>query len=250
MAEWKKRLGAEDAAALRAEVEAFMRAQPKPAVAKLARAAGVSVSTIFFIRDGKGTTHPTATKLRNAMRQLAEAGPPVPLLPGPARPGYTGTLREERYAERLREQEPLRQRIRDAMIAHRLSQVGFAAKVPVHNSAISSFLKGTSLTPKTATKVERVLATLERHMPKTRAAMVPAPPPRQQALPFNGANGTVTTTLDLLAARIATSRHPAPPQTGEAGAILNAFFQRAGLDAIQTLLALAQSTAKVEGEDR
>jgi transcriptional regulator with XRE-family HTH domain len=261
MAEWKKRLSAEDANALRAEVEAFIRAQPKPEPAKLAKEAGVDKGTIYFLRKGKGTSVPTATKLRSAMRRLSEGGP-VPLLPAPA-PGRSEgmarfvAMRRQRYEQRVRELDPLRQRVRAAMAAHDLSQVQFAAKVGCHGSAISYFLTGHDARPNMATKIERVLAQLERHQPKTRA-MVPAahgprprqapPLPRQQALPFNGANGTMTTTLDLLAARIATSQRPAAPPSGEAGAILNAFFQRAGLDAIQTLLQLAQSTAKEEGE--
>lgn len=249
MAEWKKRLTDEDARVLGAEIKEATTKAGRGGTKTLAALAGVNPSMLHHITSGaSNSTVPTALRIRNAIRTLAERGPQPLALP-PAAKSRASSSAQGRYSNLTAEQEPLRVRLRAVMQREGLSQSDVGRAAGMHSSTLSAFLVGKSLQAKNVERLMNGLTALDRN-PKPakqqpRAAMV------QHRLPLNGINGhsngagQLRRQIDVVAARFQTIHEAAPPS--DAVALAQSFIQRTGLEAIETLLRIAKSN-QTDGE--
>lgn len=258
MAEWKKRLSKEDVALLADEITAATKAGGFGSLRKLANLAGLNDSMLHHIRSGtSGTTVPTALRIRNAIRTLLAMPKPAPIaLPAATNGAAQGTHGNVgRFQILTTEQEPLRMRLRGIMDREKLSQSEVGRRAGMHSSVVSYFLSGKCLQSKNLQRLALVLdaasggeAASAKKTKAPRAAMV------QHRLPLAGLNGHGSNghagmrqrqQIDVVAARFQTIHEPAQP--ADAVALAQAFIQRTGLEAIETLLQIAKSNPN--GED-
>lgn len=235
MAEWKKRIPAEECRGLLAELNAVIP-QPGPgrrrsnkAMARLRSLSGLPKGALQSFLNGNGTSLPTFQKIRAALKVIATepvAEPPSP----PPSPGSKAQVDAHQ--------------LRSALRAHGLTQAGFAERAGLPKQTLVTLLsrKGRT-TVGTKEKIDRALAELTG--PSPQAAIV------QRQLPFPDAAGGRATRLDVTAR---FTSHPAEPPTADTTTLVQSFlaepaFQALGLRAIEILLTLAKSTTnKTEGE--
>lgn len=227
MAAWLKRISKEEANAIRAEVDAFLKTMPAKGMrARLSRQAGIHNSAITTLLGGGGLAPRAVPKLREAIIHIRSH---------PDEPSQMGL----RVLQRRKEQAALKVRLKAALEAEGLRASAAAKFVGCNPGTLHNFMhKDATFVPKMRAKVEKWLDSLPNGAAKPKGRHVS----HQLTIPAVHNHDRVA----VVAARLRDLEAP-EVDTPDVRHIVDAFLRTTGAQAIEAMLLLAKAIKK-EGE--